>query len=88
MAFHEAQKWEAAQATLRGQAPCITLPRLLLTGGGGWRGLCPFRRYWSPRGDLPAFILPDGPAFGELATCLRISSTFGVVGAGSSTQVK
>ena len=35
MAFHEAQKWEAAQATLRGQAPCITLPRLLLTGVGG-----------------------------------------------------
>lgn len=38
--------------------------------------LCPLRPYWSPRENLPAVILPGGPGFGELGTCLRISNKY------------
>ena len=38
--------------------------------------MCPLRPYWSLRDDLPALILPDGPGFEELGSCLRISNRY------------
>lgn len=79
MAFCEAQTWGGNSGHAMDPAPCLIPAQCVQfpnnCGSSDTQGLLyPFRPYWSPRDDFPALILHDGPGFGELGTCLRISN--------------